>query len=285
MHPTVSNIMDLRLIEIEVYSYCNRKCKFCPNHLIPFRQDKLNAEVLDFDVYTSFLQQLKDYTGVISFSRYNEPLAFKELTQKYVDKVREIVGCKVVANTNGDFLDEETIEIFDELTVMDYGERGIQYWDNKFSKLKCELYKFTGEFSYYKTPKGKDILLFYKFKQNATVEDRGGIIATSNLKKKNDWAPRERPCYEPKYFLGIDYNGEVMVCCNMQSDFHDGMSIGNIYKNTLEEILLSEKRLSIIERMSQDDPSKYLSPCYKCQKDPGRYTRDNPGIDYKGERK
>jgi hypothetical protein len=49
---------------------------------------------------------------------------------------------------------------------------------------------------------------------------------------------RTSPCYEPTYFMGIDYNGAVMPCCNYRSDAHESMVIGNIEDNTLSNIYI-----------------------------------------------
>ena len=64
----------LRLIEIEIFSYCNRKCWFCPNSFIDRISDnKIMAE----ETYLDLLSQLQqiDYSGELTYSRYNEPTA------------------------------------------------------------------------------------------------------------------------------------------------------------------------------------------------------------------
>jgi len=279
----------IKLIEIEVYNYCNRRCSFCPNSKVSSRQNKQEVKRLDFNSFSKFIDQLKqiDYSETISFSRYNEPLAFLDETSKYVSYVRDNLKCKIVSNTNGDYLNRDSIELFDELTIMDYANKGQQWWKNKLESMEAELdvNSSNDEFLFFRTKKNKDALVFLNFKSNATIEDRGGIIKTNFIKFKNGGKSRERPCYEPQKFLGIDYNGSVMVCCNMNSDFHEDYSIGNINYNTLDEIVNSSKRKNIIEIMSSDNHNKYLEPCKNCQKDPGRYTRENPGIFYNGERK
>ena len=279
--------MDLRLIEIEIYSYCNRKCKFCPNHLVPFRQDKKNAEFLDFTTYQDLIDQILKlgYHKVISFSRYNEPLAFPMQTKRYVDYAREVLDCKFVANTNGDYIDDKTIDIFDELSIMDYGNRGSTFWRERLLSLGLTEENSDEQFLRFVTKNNNKVLVFLEFKKNATVEDRGGIIATDGLNMKNGGEVRKRPCHEPKHFLGIDYNGDVMICCNMLSEFHETYVLGNVYKHKLKKLLDSDKRKRYIDIMSSENWKNYLEPCYTCQKDPGRYTRDEPGIEYKGERK
>jgi|688.fasta_scaffold00188_7 MoaA/NifB/PqqE/SkfB family radical SAM enzyme len=284
-----AQVNSLKLVEIEIYNYCNRRCDFCPNSLVTSRQDKKNPTIMDFELFKKTIDELVvlNYSGVISFSRYNEPLAFDKLTKKYVDYVKQRTKNKVVANTNGDFLNKNSIEIFDELTVMDYSGKSPYWWQNRMSKLNCNYIqeKSNDEFLFFKTPNNKDILLFLDFKKNATVEDRGGIIQTSIVKFKNNKDKRQRPCFEPQKFLGIDYNGHVTICCNMNSEFHLQHTIGNTFTESISDILSSSKRKKYIEIMSSENFENYLDSCKFCQKDPGRYTRDNPGIFYNGERK
>ena len=285
----MNSIEKIKLVEIEIFSYCNRKCSFCPNSENLFRQDKTNKKSLNFSSYQNLIGQLKDlnYQGVISFSRYNEPLSFFDCTKKYVDYCKSILPNKIVANTNGDYLDLDRLSLFDELTIMDYADRGKDWWIARLEKYQAKLVRQDDNFLLFKSLNQKDILVFLEFKKNATVEDRGGILRAEQvkLKLKNNWETRKTPCLEPQKFLGIDYNGKVVTCCNMQSDYHKDYVIGDINNTNLVSILDDKKRADIIKIMSSTEYTNYLAPCLTCQKVPGRYTRDNPGIIYNNERK
>ena len=66
----------LKLIEIEIFSFCNRKCWFCPNSSV----DRISETTfMDEDVYLGLIKQLQeiDYSGELTYSRYNEPLAYR----------------------------------------------------------------------------------------------------------------------------------------------------------------------------------------------------------------
>ena len=81
---------NLKLIEIETFSYCNRKCWFCPNSFV----DRLSENIeMSEDVYLDLLQQLSeiDFSGELTYSRYNEPLAKRELLIKRIKQAREIL--------------------------------------------------------------------------------------------------------------------------------------------------------------------------------------------------
>ncbi len=56
---------------------------------------------------------------------------------------------------------------------------------------------------------------------------------------------RKYSCDEPKKFIAIDYNGNVMPCCHMRSDNpkHDPYILGNVKDRTLKSIVESKKAL------------------------------------------
>ena len=47
----------LRMVEIELYNYCNRKCDWCPNKLLSERQ--LIAHNISQDVILNLITDLK----------------------------------------------------------------------------------------------------------------------------------------------------------------------------------------------------------------------------------
>ena len=75
----------VRLIEIEIHSYCNRTCDFCPNSFLDRRSHKT---VLDPALYSKIMDDLAsiDYRGVITYSRYNEPTSDRPL---FIERLRE----------------------------------------------------------------------------------------------------------------------------------------------------------------------------------------------------
>ena len=97
----------LKFIEIEIFSYCNRKCWFCPNSFV----DRLTENhFMPEDQYLSILQQLKDinFSGEVAYSRYNEPLAYREVLIKRVKQAREYLpNAKLRTNTNGDYVTKD----------------------------------------------------------------------------------------------------------------------------------------------------------------------------------
>ena len=124
---------NLRLIELELWSYCNRKCTWCPNNFID-RQSEI--KYMDKQVFLNLINSLKkiNYSGYITFSRYNEPLAFTALLNQACEYIKkELPNCTLVTNTNGDFLTKKNLHnlYIDELSIMDYDNKGMEYCKNK----------------------------------------------------------------------------------------------------------------------------------------------------------
>ena len=242
-------IEQIRLIEIELFSYCNRTCSFCPNSFI---DRKSTNKIMDIDIFESLINELSElnYSNYISFSRYNEPLSHRDILEDRIKYIRKILPkVTIVANTNGDY-SWENIDI-DELTVMDY--------DNNKNRENL------GTFFNKANPK-----IVRKMKLGKINNRAGALDIKGNF-------VRNVPCYEPKYFVGIDYTGDVVPCCNIRHDvsIHKPYILGN-----LNDISLSNILMSIKANKFREDVSNKIFPkiCKGCSKMPGRYTADKPSI-------
>jgi len=275
---------NVRLIELELFGYCNRRCSWCPNKFID-RQSS-NFE-MDIEVFEKIIQELKemDYQGVITFSRYNEPMSLLELLNERVSYIRKhLPNVKLVMNTNGDFLNRSSIKSLDidELSIMDYDNHGAIWCDMKLSSINCVTDSVTEKFIY---AHYNDMKVLYALdwsrnnvKKENTLDDRGGIMKDiTGLRDK-----RTKPCMEPTYFIGIDYNGSVVPCCNIRSDYegHTDYILGNVKDKTLSEIYNTLQGREF-RTYTQNGIFAEGSPCEFCQKNPGRYTKDDAGIEYK----
>lgn len=267
----------IRLIELELYSFCNRKCKWCPNSYIDRQSycDYIDTSIIE----EKLLPELKEinYSGYITFSRYNEPLA-------HADKLKEIgwlfknnlPNCKLVTNTNGDYLTEEVLTNLpiDELTVMDYDNKGIDWCKERLEKINCVIDEIKNQYIYAHYGDIK-ILYYADWTKHCIISNRGGNLPEYST------AVRTYPCTEPKYFIGINYDGTVSPCCNIRNDVlaQQPYIYGDLHNMTLTEILNCEKRQRFIEECEKAIYS-VDSPCYYCINKGGRYTREKGGIDY-----
>tara|TARA_B100000131_G_scaffold310867_1_gene343013 strand:- start:11 stop:757 length:747 start_codon:yes stop_codon:yes gene_type:complete len=239
----------IRLIEIELFSFCNRQCSFCPNSFIDRHSDN---KVLDLDIFKKIIQELKsiNYSNYISFSRYNEPLSYRDILDNRIKYIRKhLPDVKLVMNTNGDY-DWKGVDV-DELTIMDY--------DGKLKKEQLGLFK----------RKNKPHLV--RIMRLGKINNRAGSL---KIRKKYI---RDFPCHEPTYFVGIDYNGNVVPCCNIRSDvdLHKDYVLGNLKELTIDDILISD-----FAKKFRSDVAKcnFSDVCKSCSKEPGRYTSENPDV-------
>lgn len=236
-------IEQLRLVEVEIHSYCNRSCSWCPNSYI----DRKTKQELPEEVFLKLMDELAEagYDQFISFSRYNEPLSDQALLRKRVLQAKErLPNATMVCNTNGDYYFSQDYLGIDQLTVMLY--------DGGTESIAEDGH--------------------IRFMKLGDVNNRGGALTLDSKKRTN-------PCYEPKFFVGIDYDGSVMPCCNLRHDVpeHAKYVLGNISSQPLEKILNGSKA-KLFRKMTSRGGLCLPEPCKECSKEPGRYTRENPGI-------
>ena len=249
---------NLRLIEIEISSYCNRKCWFCPNSFIDRNS---NNFILDEKIYLKILDNLSDikYDKAITFHRFNEPLYDRQLLLKRISQAKEkIPNAKLHIYTNGDYLTREYLDELKEaglnyIMISFYVKNGQNYDVNKFiqpgidkiseklglnySIVENSIRQFQVKFNY-------DGMELYAYSMNwiEMAGDRGGII--KNVKIENE---RRYPCFYPFRNLYIDYNGFVMPCCNLRSDVdsHKSYILGDVNKKDLFDIFMDQEIINL----------------------------------------
>ena len=275
----VQNFGNLKLVEIEIFNYCNRTCEFCPNVTI----DRKSAVIeLPESCFLNTLQELKDqdFDGYVTFSRYNEPLSQDELLKKRAKQVREYLpNVTLIFNTNGDFLTKKRLDGLDvdEISVMDYDNKGIQKCKKRLERVGVDITEI--DYPFIKGNRGKIKFLYYvDFVENHTLwNDRGGALEELSLKER-----RTEPCLEPDRFIGVDYNGNVMPCCVTRSDIdsHQDFILGNIKEQSVMDIFNSERAKTIREKAMKGDFDDDMKPCHYCPYELGRYRRDDVSLDY-----
>jgi radical SAM protein with 4Fe4S-binding SPASM domain len=259
--------LGIRAVEIEIDKYCNRACNWCPNNYI----NRRSHEEMPTKTYMDILDNLYEfnYKGVISFSRYNEPMANLPLLMTRANQAKEF-GFKTVTNTNGDFLKNGSLTglSIDELTVMDYDCHGLNDAIKKMHNAGIEVKEIEYPFVLGNHEDMK-VLYYVDFPMHQKMEDRGGALHQFSHEH------RKEPCLEPKHSMVIDYNGKVMPCCNLRSDVHTDWILGDANEEKLTDIYISELAIFFREKVAR---SSFPEPCLKCKKKPGRYTRDEPSI-------
>ncbi len=224
---------NIRMVEIEPHSYCNRKCWFCPNKFI----DRTFVKFLDHKIY---IQILKDLASI----RYDEALCFASWCEpfsqsNFLDRVREardyLPNALILTNTNTDYLTTALCK--------DASEAGMNV-------IKAQLYfdedeAYTDEAIDEKMWKLREKLLgidFVEREQNKWFATVGTMIIHAYSKdfrkvghnrcdvKVRKPQKRYHTCGEPIQMFGVNYNGWAVPCCNIRSDYppHKDVLLGKV---------------------------------------------------------
>jgi len=215
-------------IDLELFSYCNRRCLYCPNAFI----DRISANhYLSGDSYRMLVRDLAaiDYSGKVTLNFYNEPLA-DPVTVEACREIRRLVPRAFLRlNTNGDYLREDSL---DELRAAGLNHLIISLHVSKTLAWDDEKVRFRAEQIFERTKlrpesvkfiPGRHYRAFLPFKgmkveimqgnYNEFGYNIGGLM-------KHIPSPTERrsPCLEPFGSMTVTYNGELTACCRIRGD-------------------------------------------------------------------
>lgn len=197
-------------ISIEISTYCNRKCSYCPNY--NYETPKLYADENIVYKAIDYLAEL-NYSGWINFSFYNEPTLDERLITfiKYANN--KIPKATIIIFSNGDFLNIEKAK--------EYKDAGVDQFiitihdknpDKLFAKLS-EIQKEIGASFHIQILKPENL------------QTRAGEIKIKTSKPFKYCDFIRNPV--------IDKDGNMLICCN---DYFRKNKMGNIMEKPLLEI-------------------------------------------------
>jgi MoaA/NifB/PqqE/SkfB family radical SAM enzyme len=217
----------VRMVEIEIFSYCNRRCWFCPNSIVD-RQS--TTEYMSEPLYLRILEQLSavDYAGMISYSRYNEPLADRVVLRRLEQARALLPEALLHTNTNGDYL---TPGYLASLAGAGLRSLNIQIYlgnDDRYDheRMRTKLHQTIAKLGLVAAVVTDDPenwleatsdhlgMRMRLYARNFALNgcNRGESVPISISTR------RTSPCLSPFHHVYIDYNGKVMPCCNLRSD-------------------------------------------------------------------
>ncbi len=277
---------EVKKVELELSSYCNRKCAWCPNKYI----DRTFKKDMPKDLLVEILQDLKENNfGDMSvvrdklflIARFSEPMADIDLLIDRTNIIKSYFpNIRISINTNGDYLENikgHSINI-DNISIMDYDCIGIKQCNRRLESIGASIISVEANVirANYKDILGRNIEIKYftDWTKNIELEDRGGFLKQSIIHNntemifRNNRAARLYSCNEPKIFIAIEHNGNVTPCCHIRSDvgIHKDFVLGNLYNSKLSEIYSSDKAVKIRETMALDNHNLYPEPCKTCHK-------------------
>ena len=270
--------MRFRKVYLEISNICNLKCAFCPGTK---RQKRAMSEA-DME---ALLPKLRPYTDYLYFHLMGEPLChpwlgtFLEMAHSH--------GFKVILTTNGTLLPKMQNALLRAPGLHKVNISLHAFEANDLSMPFCEY--LSGCFTFGKAAEGK-VLISYRLWNNhgqdekndeilqaleayfpkPWVQERNGIRIGNRVYlehgDKFDWPDLSAPdggagvfCHGLRDQIGVLCDGTAVPCC---LDHEGDIALGNLFDQTLDEILESDRAKAIYDGFSQRRATEEL--CRKC---------------------
>lgn len=250
-------------VEVDIHSFCNRNCEFCPRYYNRSgiykdkNGNKIRKEMPTKKVY-DILDQLGElgFEGEIKFHRLSEAL----LDSRYICFVKyaKRKGMTICNHTNGDILkkklgmcskldgliDKLVIGLYDYKT---YGEKikQINFWKKKFNNT--------------------EICFTVPWERTMIRQNMKLYPIKRKCKKILD-----QPCFRPSQQLLIRYDGNISICCE---DNDCVFNIGNVFKQSIKDIWWSEKHIKLIKELQKPKSKHKFDLCCRCYYSPMKESR------------
>ena len=275
----------LKKAYLEITNVCNLRCEFCPG--TRRKQGFLSPE--GFEVLAG---KLRPYVDYIYLHLMGEPLLHPQLSQLL--EIAGELGFKVIITTNGTLLPRQ-VELLAQssavhkISVSLHSFEGNESHDTDLShylentiaavqKLSAagkicalRLWNLDGETTHGANAENDDILakLEQTFPKPWKDNPRGATLANKvylEWGEKFDWPDLSAEegsggvfCYGLRDQIGVLWDGTVVPCC---LDHEGDIPLGNLYEQTLEEILNSPRAKALYDGFSCRKAVEEL--CRKC---------------------
>ena len=258
-------------IYIEITNICNLNCSFCG------LSNKVKREMTP-EEFNLVLSKIDKYTDYIYLHVKGEPL-----THHYLDDILKLTkeyNKKVCITTNGVFLKEKVniLKKYDniyQINISLHSENNkLNYLDDIFEAVDSLIstnisYRFWTLDNNKMDEKTNAYIEFIKTKyKKEKIYDKMTLKnkVYLSLDNKFDWPSIDNEyineygsCYGGKTHISVLVDGTVSICC---LDSEGISNLGNIYTDTMEDILSSEKYKNIIN--SFNNRKCYLDICKHC---------------------
>lgn len=263
-------------IYIEITNNCNLKCSFCS-------EVKRKRRFMTTEEFENILIKIKDYTDYIYLHIKGEPLLhpniieFLHLADKYNLKVnlttngtlfskvaKELSECNSLRKINFSLHSENSLdnyceEIFKNVELLKDKIIIYRLWTLKNNQLDSKSQEIVDKIrKYYNLPQETVDKIY--------TSNNIKIKSTIYVDKDNEFSWPEVTthkssgyCYALKTQIGILVDGTVVPCC---LDSNGVVNLGNIFKESLEEIINSEKYISLKKSFQDRKPCEKL--CQSC---------------------
>ncbi len=212
-------------IEVELGSYCNRRCAWCPNG---WSERGRERRQLPASVWRALLDDLARarYRGWLAFHNYNEPLADPKLFLRLSQARRALPRARFEVHTNGDLLNRAMLERLaaggvDVVRVTLYPAASRAFEPPEPRRLN-ELFARLGLPARGRVQRRSGrlerrawvsrLLLVARAPRISRYTDRAGSVGLAWLAAKRK---RRRPCLLPCHSAAVDCHGNLKLCCHV----------------------------------------------------------------------
>lgn len=270
--------MRFNKIYLEISNLCNLSCAFCPGTKRP-------GKAMTEAEFAALLPKLRPYTDFLYFHLMGEPLCHPKL-ETFL-RLAGDAGFRVILTTNGTLLKKRQ-EMLLAAPALHKVNISLHAFEANDLAVPFRDY-LEGCFSFGKAAEGK-VLISYRlwnhggqdemnqeilstmaeyFPQPWVEERRGPRLGNRvylEYGDKFDWPDLSAPdggagvfCHGLRDQLGVLCDGTVVPCC---LDHEGDIALGNLFHQSMEEILESPRAKAIYEGFSRRQASEEL--CRKC---------------------
>lgn len=264
-------------VYVEITNQCNRTCTFCPG-------TERERKFLTLEEFSVITQKLQGITKYLYLHVMGEPLVHP-LLPEFI-RYATTRGFKVILTTNGTLLSKRGEQLIEagvykiniSLHSFENGTRDeqreyikdcIRFADQASKEGVLVILRLWNE-GYDEGRNDETVELLKKYFTEEWVPDARGARIRSKLHLEYGtrfaWPDRELDelgdevfCYGLKDHFGILSNGTVIPCC---LDREGVISLGNIFTDSLQEILSSDRANRITEGFRKRQAVEEL--CKKC---------------------
>lgn len=265
-------------VYLEISNLCNLHCSFCPGTRRP--PGMLHAS--DFSV---LLDKLRPYTDYLYFHLMGEPLCHPELEQFL--KLAGDAGFRVILTTNGTLLERQQ-EILLQAPALHKVNISLHAFEANDMPIPFSRY-LEQCFAFGQAARGKPLVVYRLWNQGGADARNDTILRAMHQAFPEPWEVRRRGtqighrvflesgdkfdwpdllrqdcggnlfCYGLRDHLGVLWDGTVVPCC---LDHEGDIALGNLFQNSLEEILASPRATALYHGFSNRTAVEPL--CRRC---------------------
>ena len=270
--------MRFRKIYLEISNLCNLRCRFCPGTGRP-------GKAMTVEEMAILLPKLRPWSDYLYFHLMGEPLLHPHLTQFL--EMGGSWGFKVILTTNGTLLPKQQTVLLNAPALHKVNISLHAFEANDLS-VPFEEY-LQGCLDFGRAAQGKVLVSYRLWNQGGQDQKNQQILAALHGAFPGQWVQERRGirigeriylehgdkfdwpdltaedhgekvfCYGLRDQIGVLADGTVVPCC---LDHEGDIALGNLFDQTMEEILNSPRAKAICDGFSAGKAAEEL--CRKC---------------------